>query len=97
MVTPDWEGLYIIPILGRYDDHWSKTAGCERDHRAAPQPPVHILLTEPCGALPRKCLFIYAENPRMQDGQKAIQSPLHILCESFSLFESLKGMRLPSA
>jgi hypothetical protein len=24
MLTPDWEGPYIIPILGRYDDHWSK-------------------------------------------------------------------------
>jgi hypothetical protein len=64
MLTLDWEGLYTISILTRSDAHWANTAGCKRDRRAAPQPPsplggTRTDLTEPCGALPRKDLFIY--------------------------------------
>jgi hypothetical protein len=88
MLTPDWKETYLSPTLGRYDPIWGKTAGCKRDRRAAPQPPIPSRgtwtgLTEPCGALPRKCLFICLLRPwegrDVSGGRRGVQESLHHL------------------
>jgi hypothetical protein len=65
MLTPESENpRQLIVASGRYDPIWGKTAGFKCDRRAAPLPsfphPGDLTgMTEPCGALPRKCLFSY--------------------------------------
>jgi hypothetical protein len=60
MLTPDWEGLYNHLPLGRQN-----LLGCKRDRRLAPlatespRGDTRTVMMEPCGALPRKCSFIY--------------------------------------
>jgi hypothetical protein len=69
MLTPDWEGLYTIRLhlagmmtTGLRLQGVNGIAG-RRLATGSPHGDTRTGLMEPCGALPRKCLFIYVWMP----------------------------------
>jgi hypothetical protein len=67
--------------------------GCKRDRRAAPlatefpRGDTRTVMMEPCGALPRKCLFIYLFPPAANGGGKRPQPFRLILKVERELFQ----------